>query len=81
MVVVFRPVLSQRQCHIRSCKYYYHYQQTRHESTATANTANTAYIAFGSNLGNRSKNITTAIEKLKQFGTISKTSFIYESLP
>ncbi len=40
-----------------------------------------AYIAFGSNIGDRKKNIETALEYLKQKVTILKVSNLYETKP
>jgi 2-amino-4-hydroxy-6-hydroxymethyldihydropteridine diphosphokinase len=40
-----------------------------------------AYIAFGSNIGNREENINKALEILKQKTKIAKTSSLYETKP
>lgn len=39
------------------------------------------YLSLGSNLGDREANLRTAIEKLGEFGTISKISSFYETEP
>lgn len=41
----------------------------------------TAYIGLGSNLGDRSKNLSGAIERLSRIGTIAAVSAIYETKP
>lgn len=41
----------------------------------------TAYIALGSNLGNREENLKTAIEKIKKIVQIKEISSIYETEP
>lgn len=42
---------------------------------------NLTYIAIGSNLGARSRNISLAIEKLRAIGNIRNVSFLYETPP
>lgn len=42
---------------------------------------NIVYLGLGSNIGNRSQNLTTALTELTQFGTILKKSQIYETEP
>ena len=39
------------------------------------------YISIGSNIGNRASNIQSALARLKEYGHIVKTSFLYESKP
>lgn len=39
------------------------------------------YIALGSNLGDRSRNLLAGMEEMKQFGHIQCTSFLYQSIP
>lgn len=41
----------------------------------------TAYIGLGSNLGDRSKNLSGAVERLSRIGTIAAVSAIYETKP
>ena len=41
----------------------------------------TAYIGLGSNLGDRSKNLSGAVERLSRIGTIDAVSAIYETKP
>lgn len=41
----------------------------------------TVYIALGSNLGNRQKNIETAIDEINQFAKVTKTATIIETAP
>ena len=41
----------------------------------------TAYIGLGSNLGDRSKNLSGAVERLSRIGTIAAASAIYETKP
>ena len=41
----------------------------------------TAYIGLGSNLGDRSKNLAGAVERLSRIGTIAAVSAIYETKP
>jgi len=40
-----------------------------------------AYLALGSNLGNRAENIRRAVRALESFGRIRETSFLYENPP
>jgi 2-amino-4-hydroxy-6-hydroxymethyldihydropteridine diphosphokinase len=42
---------------------------------------NIVFLSIGSNLGNRSKNITTAIKALKKIGKITAISSIYQTEP
>jgi len=41
----------------------------------------TAYIGLGSNLGDRSKNLSGAVERLSSVGTVTAVSSIYETKP
>ena len=41
----------------------------------------TAYIGLGSNLGDRSKNLSGALERLSRVGTLGTVSAIYETKP
>ena len=41
----------------------------------------TTYIGLGSNLGDRSKNLSGAVERLSRIGTIAAVSAIYETKP
>ena len=41
----------------------------------------TAYIALGSNLGDRCANLHAALRSLERLGSLDATSFLYESLP
>jgi 2-amino-4-hydroxy-6-hydroxymethyldihydropteridine diphosphokinase len=41
----------------------------------------TAYIGLGSNLGDRSKNLSGAVERLSRIGTAGAISLIYETKP
>ena len=41
----------------------------------------TAYIGLGSNLGDRSKNLSGAVERLSRIGTAGAISVIYETKP
>ena len=54
-------------------------------TTATTMTATTtthlAYLALGSNLGNRAGNIHRALAALKAVGVVEATSFLYETAP
>jgi len=44
-------------------------------------TSHIAFIGLGSNLGNRDKNISAAIQQLSQYSEILDTSFLYETPP
>ena len=41
----------------------------------------TVYLSLGSNLGDRSANLKTAIEKLSEFGSVAAVSSFYETEP
>ena len=43
--------------------------------------ANKVYLALGTNLGDREKQLKTAIEELEEFATVIKESSIYETEP
>jgi 2-amino-4-hydroxy-6-hydroxymethyldihydropteridine diphosphokinase len=42
---------------------------------------NISYLSLGTNLGDRSKNLQTALEEIREIGTISKKSSIYQTEP
>ncbi|KYR00661.1 dihydro-6-hydroxymethylpterin pyrophosphokinase (HPPK) [Tieghemostelium lacteum] len=53
-------------------------------SETTCNTmggGNLIYLAIGSNMGNRFKNILDSLNHLKSFSSILSTSFMYETIP
>ncbi len=51
------------------------------ESPASPGGLVTAYIGLGSNLGDRSKNLSGALERLSRVGTLGMVSAIYETKP
>lgn len=54
----------------------------RSQTTSTAGgRSHTAFIALGSNLGDRAHNIHGAIDALRQLGEVKATSFLYQSAP
>jgi len=48
---------------------------------STLNPVPTAAIALGSNLGNREQNLATAIDHLRQHGTVTATSTFFDTAP
>lgn len=48
---------------------------------STQATRQSAFIAFGSNVGNRAGNIVASLKKLERAGKVLQTSFLYESRP
>jgi dihydroneopterin aldolase/2-amino-4-hydroxy-6-hydroxymethyldihydropteridine diphosphokinase/dihydropteroate synthase len=60
-----------------------YYKKTNYsiKSNFSTSSSNEVYIALGTNLGDKVKNLYEALVKLERLGTVIKTGFLYKSKP